>query len=425
MLSKLMNCLGLSTFPTVRGVQWFNLAVLIITPAIAFYGLCYVPVMSQTMFCALGLYVVTMLGITAGYHRLWSHRAYNAHPVLQVALMLAATCAMQGSCYWWARRHRSHHRHTDTDRDPYNAQRGLLWSHVGWMVFRTDLRAGSADISDLKKDVLVQWQHRWYFPLAFSTGLIVPTVLCGLLWGDWKGGIYFASALRMTACHHSTFCINSIAHYLGETTYDDRLSPRDHLISAMLTMGEGYHNFHHQFPMDYRNAFRWYQYDPTKWFIAACNLLGLATNLRTFPSNEIEKGFLSMKLKDLKTVQDSLTWPIPPEELPIVEWDTFRQESSKRTLLLVSGYIHDTTSFLKDHPGGADLLARHSGKDATAAFFGGVYEHSNAAHNLLAMLRVGILAGGVECLGHPSVPPSQALYIAGHSRDRNARGPSH
>jgi len=87
-------------------------------------------------------------------------------------------------------------------------------------------------------------------------------------------------------------------------------------------MGEGYHNFHHQFPMDYRNAFRWYQYDPTKWFIGACQYVGLASHLREFPSNEIEKGALTMKLKELKQVQDSLAWPVASSKLSVVCWDT-------------------------------------------------------------------------------------------------------
>lgn len=87
-------------------------------------------------------------------------------------------------------------------------------------------------------------------------------------------------------------------------------------------MGEGYHNFHHQFPMDYRNAYLWYQYDPTKWFIALCKGLGLASNLRVFPSNEIAKGALTMKLKHLKQVQESLVWPPAIENLPIVTWES-------------------------------------------------------------------------------------------------------
>ena len=120
----------------------------------------------------------------------------------------------------------------------------------------------------------------------------------------------------------STFCINSVAHWLGDAPYDDAQTPRDHLLSALLTMGEGYHNFHHQFPMDYRNAVRWYQYDPTKWFIALCACIRLASHLRVFPRNEIAKGHLAMELKRLKATQDTLAWPPPRAALPVVSWAT-------------------------------------------------------------------------------------------------------
>lgn len=103
----------------------------------------------------------------------------------------------------WARRHRSHHRHTDTDHDPYNASRGLLWTHIGWMIFKTDLQAGTADISDLRNDPLVQFQHRWYFSFLFLFGYLLPSIIPGVLWGDWKGGFYFSAALRLTVAHHA------------------------------------------------------------------------------------------------------------------------------------------------------------------------------------------------------------------------------
>ena len=125
----------------------------------------------------------------------------------------------------------------------------------------------------------------------------------------------------MNSARQSVFCVNSIAHYLGHAPYDDKHSPRDHFVSAVLTLGEGYHNFHHQFPMDYRNAFRWYQFDPTKWFIRACAAFGLANHLRQFPSNEIEKGRFTMRVKELKRDQDTLRWPPAVEELPIVTWE--------------------------------------------------------------------------------------------------------
>ncbi|KIK57455.1 hypothetical protein GYMLUDRAFT_46345 [Collybiopsis luxurians FD-317 M1] len=399
-------------FPTIIGFRWFNIGILTITPSIALAGLVLVPLRSPTMWFSILYYVFTMMGITAGYHRLWSHRAFTASLPLQWFLILGGTSAVQGSCYWWARAHRSHHRHTDTDLDPYDSKRGLLWTHIGWMIFKTNLHTGTADISDLRKDPLIQFQHQYYFPLTFLFGIILPSVVPGFLWGDWWGGFCFAAIFRLTVAHHSTFCINSIAHYLGSTPYDDRLSPRDHLLSAILTMGEGYHNFHHQFPMDYRNAYLWYQYDPTKWFIAICRLLGLADNLRIFPSNEIHKSSLTMQLKALKKTQDTIVWPASVDELPVVSWETFQEESKSRTLIIVSGFIHDVSSFVEQHPGGQHLLIKNSGHDMTASFFGGFYTHSNAAHNLLAMMRVGILAGGVEMPAEHAIPPSQRLYIA-------------
>jgi stearoyl-CoA desaturase (Delta-9 desaturase) len=143
------------------------------------------------------------LSITiTGYHRLWSHRSYNASPALQYVLILAGVSAVQGSCLWWARKHRSHHRHTDTDLDPYNANRGLLWTHIGWMIVESDLRSGSVDTSDLRNDALIQWQHRWYFPLMIFFGYLLPTIIPGLLWGDWNGGFFLAGNLRLTIAHH-------------------------------------------------------------------------------------------------------------------------------------------------------------------------------------------------------------------------------
>ncbi len=118
-----------------------------------------------------------------GYHRLWSHRSYNASIPLQLFLLAAGTSAAQGSAFFWSRSHRSHHRYTDTDKDPYNANRGFWWNHLGWMVFITDLHSGPADASDLKKDKLLQLQHSWYFFLLPIWAIIVPTVIPGYFWG--------------------------------------------------------------------------------------------------------------------------------------------------------------------------------------------------------------------------------------------------
>ncbi|OBZ71977.1 Acyl-CoA desaturase [Grifola frondosa] len=402
---------------TFKRIRWFNLAILTITPLVGLYGIYTTPLHLKTFVWACVYYAFSMIGITAGYHRLWSHRSYNASPALQYLLIVAGGSAVQGSCYWWARGHRSHHRFTDTDLDPYNAKRGLLYSHIGWMLVKPDIKPGKADISDLRKNAIVQWQHRWYFVIIAIFGYYLPIVVAGKLWGDWWGGLFYAGMLRITFVQHSTFCINSIAHYLGESPFDDKKTARDHLLSALLTMGEGYHNFHHQFPMDYRNAIRWYQYDPTKWFIAVCSWIGVASHLHVFPDNEIQKGVFTMQLKRLKTLQDSISWPADINDLPVVSWEHFKEQSVSRPLVIVSGFIHDVSSLVVTHPGGRDLLAANIGKDATAAFFGGFYEHSNAAHNVRksAFVDDACRRSTWRCRARPGLPRRKLA----HSRKRN------
>lgn len=138
--------------------------------------------------------------------------------------------------------------------------------------------------------------------------------------------------------------------------------------------------------MDYRNAIKFYQYDPTKWFIKACSWVGLASHLKTFSENEVGMGQYTMELKRLRKKQDNLKWPKGSSDLPIVPWASFTKQAEKRALVVVAGFIHDVSGFLDEHPGGRAYLLRYVGKDATTAFFGGVYEHSNAGHNVRFLL---------------------------------------
>ncbi len=112
------------------------------------------------------------------------------------------------------------------------------------------------------------------------------------------------------------------------------MTPRDHFFTALVTVGEGYHNFHHQFPMDYRNAVQWYQFDPTKWFIGTMSKLGLASHLKTFPDNEVKKGRLAMQLQKAHELGQQLEWPKSSAHLPVISWDDFVEESKTRPSLL-------------------------------------------------------------------------------------------
>jgi stearoyl-CoA desaturase (delta-9 desaturase) len=258
-------------------------------------------------------------------------------------------------------------------------------------------RIGRTDISDLNENPIVVWQHRNYVFVALGMGLIFPATVAAVFWGDFWGGLVYAGILRVFFVQQATFCVNSLAHWLGDQPFDDRNSPRDHIITALVTLGEGYHNFHHEFPSDYRNAIEWWQYDPTKWFIWTAKKLGLAYNLKQFRSNEIEKGRVQQLQKKLDQKRSKLDWGVPLEQLPVMEWDDYvEQAQNGRGLIAVAGVVHDVSSFIEHHPGGRAMIASGIGKDATAMFNGGVYNHSNAAHNTLSTMRVGVIRGGME-----------------------------
>ncbi|KAI9844048.1 MAG: stearoyl-CoA 9-desaturase [Thelocarpon superellum] len=389
---------AMTTSNWYRHINWLNVVVLLGFPAGAFIAAFYTPIVWKTMVWAVAYYFITGTGITAGYHRLWAHKSYTATTPLKIYLALVGAGAVQGSIRWWSRDHRAHHRYTDTDKDPYSVRKGLLYSHLGWLLVRQDpKRVGRTDISDLNVDAVVVWQHRNISAIVIVMALIVPSMVSGLGWGDWWGGLVYAGILRMAVVQQATFCVNSLAHWLGERPFDDRNSPRDHLITALVTLGEGYHNFHHEFPSDYRNAIEWFQYDPTKWAIAGWKWIGLAYDLKEFRQNEIDKGRIQQEQKKLDARKARIQWGVPLEQLPVMEWDDFQTETQRgQALIVIAGVVHDVQSFLDEHPGGKAMISSGIGKDATAMFTGGVYSHSNAAHNILSTLRIAVLRGGCE-----------------------------
>lgn len=239
------------------------------------------------------------LSITAGYHRLWSHKAYEAHWSLRFLFALGGAFALQNSALHWSSDHRVHHRHVDdNDKDPYSAKLGFWHSHIGWML-RHYNKATYSDYSncrDLQKDKIVMWQHKYYVPLAILMNSGVPVAL-GLIYQDVWGILLMVGAVRLVLNHHTTFFINSLAHIWGSQPYTDKNTARDNGILAFFTFGEGYHNYHHIFETDYRNGILWWQYDPTKWLIKTCAWVGLAGKLRKAPQLRIEKARAQMKLQ--------------------------------------------------------------------------------------------------------------------------------
>jgi len=381
----------------LQKINWEHAPALTILPLIALYGLFFVHLQYNTFLWSVAYYFITGLGITAGYHRLWAHRAYTACLPLRIYLAITSAGALQGSIQWWCADHRAHHRFTDTSKDPYSTRDGVLYAHIGWLVIRRNpQKVGVADTTDLDNDPLVALQHKYFLPLSVFMAIILPTLVAGLGWADWQGGFFFAGVARLVVVHHATFCVNSVAHWLGDQPFDDKHTPRNHFITALITLGEGYHNFHHEFPNDYRNAIRFFQYDPTKWLILTLNFFGLADHLQTFSENEIQKGVVQMDLKKINERSSKLNWGTPQNDLPVVEFSEFIEMSKTQPLVLISGIVHDVTGMMEKHPGGRNMLRSGIGRDMTAAFNGGIYAHSNAAHNLLSTMRVAAVRGGMD-----------------------------
>src|SRR6202050_4604306 len=225
------------------------------------------------------------MSVTAGYHRLWAHRTYDAHPLLKVTYLIFGSMALQNSALVWCSGHRIHHLHVDdNDKDPYSAGRGFWFSHIGWML--RYYPSGNPDFSnarDLERDPLLAFQQRHYLAIALVVNFGL-TFGAGLLTGDFWGTFILAGLLRVVISHHFTFLINSLAHRRATRPYTDENKPENNPVLAILTHGEGYHNFHHIFAHDYRNGVRWWQWDPTKWLLAPMPFLRLTRRPKRTPA---------------------------------------------------------------------------------------------------------------------------------------------
>ena len=225
------------------------------------------------------LYTVTAMGITVGYHRLISHRSFTCANWVKGCLLIAGGWALENSALKWSSDHIRHHARCDQDEDPYNAQRGFWYSHVGWIFFN-DPHTDEKYASRLRQDPVVMWQHRYYVPIVIS-GLVLPFVV-GFLYNGWVSGLgcfLLAGVGRTFFVLNSTFCINSICHIWGRQPHTTADSSRDSWAVSLLTFGEGYHNYHHAHQRDFRNGPRWYNFDPSKWLIYGLSLTGLAWDL--------------------------------------------------------------------------------------------------------------------------------------------------
>jgi stearoyl-CoA desaturase (delta-9 desaturase) len=244
---------------------------------LACLGALWTGVSWQMVLLATVLYVVRMFGVTAGYHRYFSHRTFKTSRVGQFLLAFLAQTSAQRGILWWAAKHRHHHRHSDTPEDIHSPRHfGFWYSHWGWIFTAENEKTQWDEVPDLSKYPELVWLEKNEYVPPF-----LLAVAC-FLFAGWEGLIvgFFWSTVVL---YHGTFFINSLAHVHGNVRYVTGDDSRNNWWLAVITLGEGWHNNHHAYQRSTRQGFRWYEFDPTFYVLKALSWIGVTSDLGAPP----------------------------------------------------------------------------------------------------------------------------------------------
>ncbi|QLL33425.1 hypothetical protein HG536_0E03360 [Torulaspora globosa] len=383
-----------------------------------------------------GFYMIlSQISLFGGYHRFFSHQSFHAHVGHQVAYaVLGGSCGL-GSVLQFSSQHLAHHRHQDTERDPHSySVYGWLFSIWGHRLFLGNRKSRKAisecrdtilstskmvrgKLQESERDQLVQppnhdilkIQDDNYVLLLLLTLLVFPCLVASYCNVPFLTSIFYLGFVRMSLIQQQWLLLGTIAHLknfpLASQPFSDIRSAINvplSFVSQFILFGEANHNFHHEFPSDYTNGTRWYHWDPSKWSIWLCYQLGLVDHLHRTEKQQVEKCRIQQQQKLLDKERSKLKWGIPIESLPSMTCEQFTELAkqqylmNRRALVAIEGIVHDVTPFIHNHPGGTALVKLSIGKDATQAFNGAVYLHSQAARNLLATMRIAILTSSEQ-----------------------------
>ncbi|KAG8228317.1 hypothetical protein J437_LFUL007035 [Ladona fulva] len=280
-----------------RKIVWKNVIGFIFLHSAALYGL-FLAITAAKLLTNIWAFFVLILsgqGVLMGAHRYYSHRGFKASWQLRLLLVACQTIAGQNCLYIWVRDHRQHHKYSDTDADPHNANRGFFFSHMGWLMSRKHpkvIEKGKGiDMSDLEADPFVMIQKKYYKTLYTILAIYIPTLVPYYFWGEnIYTSLFVCYFFRYVLMLHGTWLVNSVAHLYGNRPYDKDLKPVENLTVAKITMGEGWHNYHHAFPWDYRAAELGYRdASLTTQLIDFMERIGWAKDLRTASCDMVRK----------------------------------------------------------------------------------------------------------------------------------------
>jgi len=374
---------------TKSQVLWFPLFLICLIHVITLVGFFMFPITRQGWMYMFLMYFFSGFGITVGYHRLWSHRTYKASTVWRVFWRLGGAAALQGSIRWWCRLHRLHHSFSDSDIDPYGPNLGFWCSHILWIFHKKDRKEAlsKVNISDIEADPVARWQSNNYVWLSLFLAFGMPLIL----FEDKIQAYFYGGCLARVLVWHTTWFVNSLAHWLGDDEYSNETSAKDHFLTALLTLGEGNHGFHHAFPTSYKNGVKWYQYDPTKWLIELGSLFGLCYELYHPTENEIQKARFQVGEKKLHILGKSIDWPSKPGDFMNFN-EVTAAVAAGRKLIIVEDKVCDIEKFQMNHPGGEALIASMIGKEpqVVSKLMHSRHTHTKAARNTMDTLTVAL-----------------------------------
>ncbi len=259
-----------------RGSYHYGAVVPFLLLHVAALAVLFVPFSGALLWWLAGSYLLRMFGVTAGYHRYFSHRSYKLGRVAQFALAFLAQTSGQKGVLWWAAHHRFHHRNSDEELDIHSPiHRGFWWSHAGWILSNDYDSHDPKTVADFGKYPELRWldRHHWVPTVLYAAGILAIGGFEAFLWGY---------VLATVVLYHATFTINSLAHVWGTRRFDTRDMSRNNFALALVTLGEGWHNNHHYSMASCRQGYRWWEIDITYIVLRGFGVLGVARDFRRF-----------------------------------------------------------------------------------------------------------------------------------------------
>jgi stearoyl-CoA desaturase (delta-9 desaturase) len=242
------------------------------------------------------MYFIRMFGITAGYHRYFSHKSYKTSRLFQFLMgVLGCSSAQQGPL-WWAAHHRHHHRHSDTEEDIHSpGLRGLWWAHVGWILCKKYATTNVKAVQDLAKFPELRFLDRFHILAPIALG--VAMYWLGLVLSIWAPGLgtsgpqmlVWGLFISTVFLYHGTFTINSLSHMIGKPRFVTGDFSKNSLLLALVTLGEGWHNNHHRYPAAEQQGFYWWEIDVSHYMLKMLSKVGLVWDLKPVPDHIYEE----------------------------------------------------------------------------------------------------------------------------------------